>query len=206
MLSQAGTRRVVAHVVEPVGRLLVRAGVTPDVITVVGTLGVSAAALATWPRGEFLVGTFLILVFVFGDTLDGTVARLRGGGTRWGAFLDSSLDRVADAAVLGSVALWYAGGGNSTLMCGVVVWSLSAALTTSYLKARAEAVGATADVGVAERSDRLVLVLTAAGFSDLLDVPAVLVVAMWVLAVATTVTVVQRLVVVRRQTVGVPLG
>ena len=206
MLSQAGARRVVAHVVEPVGRLLVRAGVSPDVITVVGTLGVSAAALGFYPRGEFLVGTLVICVFVFGDTLDGTVARLQGGGTRWGAFLDSSLDRVGDAAVLGAVALWYAGGGDSTLMCGVTLWSLSAALTTSYLKARAEAVGATADVGVAERSDRLVLLLTAAGFSGLLDLPVLLVVALWVLAAATTVTVVQRLVVVRRQTLGVPLG
>lgn len=184
----------------PVGRRLADAGVSPDVITVVGTVGVSAGALAFYPRGSFLVGTLVITLFVFSDMLDGAVARARGGpDSPWGAFLDSSLDRVADAAIFGAVALWYAGRGDDLLLCGLALYCLVSGLLTSYVKARAEGLGLRCDVGIAERSERLIVILAGCGLSGIFGLPLIRVVALWLLAVASTVTVAQRLVTVRRQ-------
>lgn len=185
----------------PLGRRLAQAGVSPDVITVVGTLGVSAGALAFYPRGSFLVGTLVITAFVFSDMVDGAVARAGGGsGSPWGAFLDSSLDRVADAAVFTGIVLWYAGRGHDLLLCSLALYCLVSGLLTSYVKARAQGLGLRCDVGIAERSERLIVILAGCGLSGIFGLPVIRVVALWLLAVASTVTVVQRLVVVRRQT------
>ncbi len=193
-------RAPVARALAPVGLALHRAGVSPDVVTLVGTLGVSVGALAFFPRGSFFWGTIFIICFVFSDMLDGAVARAGGGGSRWGAFLDSTLDRVGDAAVFGGLLLWYAGRGDDLLLASVALWCLVAGALTSYIKARAEGLGLRCDVGIAERSERLITILVATGLSGLLDLPVLRVGALWVLAVATTVTVLQRLAEVRRQT------
>ena len=177
-------------------------GVTPDALTIVGTIGVSAGALAFYPRGEFFVGTLVITAFVFSDLLDGAVARVRGTTGTWGAFLDSTLDRVGDGAIFGSLALWYAGDGDSMTMCAVALYVLLAGVVTSYAKARAESLGLTCNVGIAERSERLIAVLVLTGLSGLFDLPELRRAALWGLAVATTVTVIQRVVEVRRQTRG----
>lgn len=193
-------RPALGRLLDPVGRGLAGAGVSADAVTVVGTVGVVGGALGFYPRGSFLVGTLVITAFVFSDVVDGAVARAGGrAGSRWGAFLDSSLDRLGDAAVFGGIVLWYAGRGESLLMTAVTLWVLAGALVTSYVKARAEALGMRCEVGLAERSDRLVAVLAAAGLSGLLDLPVLLVVVLWALAVAVAVTVGQRLVEVRRQ-------
>jgi phosphatidylglycerophosphate synthase len=193
-------RPQINKVTEPVARRLVAMGVTPDALTVVGTLGVSAGALAFYPRGKFFVGTLVITAFVFSDLLDGAVARARGSSGPWGAFLDSTLDRIADGAVFGALALWYAGPGDSRTLCAVALYDLVAGAVTSYAKARAESLGLTCNVGIAERSERLIAVLVLTGFSGMLDLPVLRAIALWGLAVATTITVVQRVVVVRRQT------
>lgn len=195
-------RAPLRRVLDPVGERLARAGVSPDAVTVVGTVGVSLAALAFFPRGSFLVGTLVITLFVFSDMVDGAVARAGSGGSVWGAFLDSSLDRVADAAVFGSIALWYAGGGDDPVLTAVTLWCLVAGSLTSYVKARAESLGLDADVGIAERPERLVTVLLFAGLAGLFDAPWLLAAALWVLAVATTVTVGQRLAAARRSAAG----
>ncbi len=197
MLSQH-VRPVVARVLDPIGRALLRVGLTPDAVTVAGTFGVSAAALWFYPRGELLTGTLVIAVLVLADAIDGTMARLSGRSSPWGAFLDSVLDRVADAAVLSGLALWLAGLGE---LWGVAFTLAALALgqIVSYTRARAEGLGAQAALGVAERAERLIIVLVSAGVVGLGAPVQVLVVAMAVLAVLSAVTVLQRFVAVRRQ-------
>ncbi len=197
-----GVRAPLARALAPLGAALARAGVSPDAVTLIGTVGVSAGALACYPSGRFLVGTLIITVFVFSDMLDGALARARGGGSRWGAFLDSSLDRVADAAIFSGLALYFAGRGNDNGLAALAIYCLVAGLLTSYVRARAEGLGLRADVGIAERTERLVVILVATGLSGLLDYAPVLTGALWLLAVASTVTVVQRFVAVHRQVAG----
>ena len=183
----------------PLARLLTGLGISPDVVTVVGTLGVCVGSLAFYPRHEFLVGTLVITAFVFFDTLDGIMARMNDRSTRWGAFLDSTLDRIADAAIFGGLVLWYAGGGDNAIMAGLALACLILGMVVSYARARAEGLGMTANVGIAERAERLVLVLVATGLVGLGLPELLLTVVLSVLAVASLVTVVQRMLEVRRQ-------
>jgi CDP-diacylglycerol---glycerol-3-phosphate 3-phosphatidyltransferase len=192
-------RPQINKVVEPVARRIAAVGITPDALTIVGTIGVAGGALGFYPRGSFFVGTLVITAFVFSDMLDGAVARVTGTSGPWGAFLDSTLDRVGDGAVFGALALWYAGDGNSTTLCAVALYDLVAGVVTSYAKARAESLGMTANVGIAERSERLIVILAMTGFSGLFHAPILLTIALWALAAATTITVGQRMVEVRRQ-------
>src|SRR3954453_8257608 len=198
------SRPQINKVIEPVARRLAGWGVTPDALTVIGTLGVAGGALGFYPRGEFFVGTLVISAFVFSDVLDGAVARVRGTSGPWGAFLDSTLDRVGDGAIFGALALWYAGDGDSTMMCAVAIYDLVAGAVTSYAKARAESLGMTCNVGIAERSERLITILALTGLSGLYEGPVLICVAVWGVAVATTITVVQRIVEVHRQARRLP--
>ena len=200
-------RPQVDKVTEPVARRLASWGVTPDALTIIGTIGVSGGALGFYPRGQFFVGTLVITAFVFSDLLDGAVARVRGSSGRWGAFLDSTLDRIGDGAVFGALALWYAGDGDSMTLCAVALYDLVAGAVTSYAKARAESLGMTCNVGIAERSERLIAILVLTGLSGLFDLPVLRSIGLWGLAVATTITVGQRVVEVRRQSrVAAPAG
>jgi CDP-diacylglycerol---glycerol-3-phosphate 3-phosphatidyltransferase len=192
-------RPQINRVVEPLARRLVRIGVTPDALTIVGTIGVSGGALGFYPRGSFFLGTLVITAFVFSDMLDGAVARARGTSGPWGAFLDSTLDRVGDGAVFGALAIWYAGDGNNLTLCAVAIYDLVAGVVTSYAKARAESLGMTANVGLAERGERLVAILVLTGLSGLFSLPILRAIGLWGLAAATTVTVGQRMVEVHRQ-------
>ena len=191
-------RALFTRLFTPIARLLLRWGVSPDVVTLVGTLGVCVGALAFYPRGEFLVGTLFITAFVFSDLVDGTMARLSQRSSPWGAFLDSTLDRVADAAVFGGLVLWFAGNGDEPVLAAVALYCLAAGSVVSYARARAEGLGMHANVGIAERADRLVVILVTTGFAGI-GTPYVQEVALWTLAAASTVTVVQRVLVVRRQ-------
>lgn len=197
-------RDAINRVVGPLGARLAHTGLTPDVVTMVGTAGVLGGALGFYPRGSFLWGTVFITCFIFSDLIDGTLARARGGGTLWGAFLDSSLDRVGDAAIFSGLVLWYAGRGDSMLYAALALFDLVAGAVVSYVKARAEGLGMTCNVGFAERSERLIIILVATGFSGIFGVPEIREAALWLLAVATTLTVGQRLVAVHRQAAGRP--
>jgi CDP-diacylglycerol--glycerol-3-phosphate 3-phosphatidyltransferase len=187
----------------PIARLLLRWGISPDVVTLVGTAGVCGGALGFYPRGEFFWGTIVISLFVFSDLVDGTMARLSDRSSRWGAFLDSTLDRVGDAAIFGGIALWFAGDGHDVLLAALSLWCLAMGGVVPYAKARAEALGMTANVGIAERADRLVAILLAVGF-DGIGVPYVLAIVLWLLAAASAITVVQRMLEVRRQALAGP--
>ncbi len=191
-------RALFTRILTPTAAFLVRRGVSPDVVTLVGTFGVVVGALAFYPRHEFFWGTIVITCFVFSDLVDGTMARMSERSSSWGAWLDSTLDRVGDAAVFGGIALWFSGGGNDQLMVALCLYCLSTGAVVSYARARAEGLGMTAAVGITERADRLVAILVATGL-DGLGVPYVQAVALWLLAVGSTVTIGQRALAVRRQ-------
>lgn len=189
-------------VLAPIANLLLRVGVTPDAVTVVGTIGVSAGALYFFPRGQFLIGCLVITAFVFSDLLDGYMARTSGQSSLWGSFLDSTLDRIGDAAVFAGLVLWYAWDGDDQVMAAVALYCLVIGQLTSYSRAKAESLGMTAKGGIAERADRLVAILVMVGFSGIFDLPALRTIVLWALAVASTVTVAQRVMIVRRQAVA----
>lgn len=197
MLNNPAARKVSTFVLEPLARGLLKLHVSPDAVTVVGTLITCTAALVFFPRGDFIPGVIIIAASVIADLLDGTMARLSGRAGPWGNFLDATLDRVADGCVFGALVLWS--------VTYAEPWVTAAALTClvggqviSYAKARAEAVGATANVGIAERAERLIVVLLAAFIAGF-GVPYVLPVALVLLAIVSVITVIQRIVVVRRQ-------
>lgn len=192
-------RGLFAAIFTPVARLLLRLGVSPDAVTFVGTLGVVAGALVFFPQGMLLTGVLVITAFVFSDLLDGTMARLSGRTSKFGAFLDSTLDRVGDGAIFGGLVLYFAGPGDNTLFTVLSLVCLVMGSVTSYARSRAETLGFDAKVGIAERADRLVAILVATGLSDLFDLPILLHVTLWLLAAASTITVGQRIWAVRTQ-------
>ncbi|WP_327282542.1 MULTISPECIES: phosphatidylinositol phosphate synthase [unclassified Streptomyces] len=199
-------RAFFTRVLTPFAAFLLRRGVSPDAVTLIGTAGVVAGALVFFPRGEFFWGTITITLFVFSDLVDGNMARQAGVSSRWGAFLDSTLDRVADAAIFGGLALWYAGSGNDNVLCAVAIFCLASGQVVSYTKARGESIGLPVAVnGLIERAERLVISLVAAGLSGLVifGVPSwievLLPVALWIVAVGSLVTLIQRVVTVRRE-------
>ncbi|BBA96031.1 putative phosphatidylglycerophosphate synthase [Actinacidiphila reveromycinica] len=199
-------RAFFTRVLTPFAGFLLRKGVSPDTVTLIGTAGVVVGALAFYPRGEFFWGTVVITLFVFSDLVDGNMARQSGRSSRWGAFLDSTLDRVADGAVFGGLALWYAGRGDDLVLCAVTIFCLASGQVVSYTKARGEAIGLKVAVnGLVERSERLVITLVLCGLSGFhrtFGVPGIqwlLPIALWVVAVGSLVTLIQRVVTVRRE-------
>jgi CDP-diacylglycerol---glycerol-3-phosphate 3-phosphatidyltransferase len=194
-------RPSLARLLEPVAGALARTPITPNALTIIGAVGMSAGALALFPTGHLFAGTMVCTFFVMADMLDGALARVKGTTGVFGAFLDSTLDRVADAAVFSGLAAWFVLGGHSRLMAGVALFCLVAGALVSYAKARAEGLGLRADVGLAERTERLLIALVAAGL-DGLGVPYVLSIGLWVLAAASAFTFGQRVLAVRRAAAG----
>ncbi len=186
----------------PFVNLFIRLGISPDVITVVGTVGVSAGALVFFPQGLIWQGVLVVTAFVFSDLIDGAMARKLGRSSNFGAFLDSTLDRVADAALFGGMALFFAWQAEDRLYLVVCLVCLTMGSITSYARAKGEQLGYDAKTGLAERPDRLVGLLVPAFFGDLLDLPILYEVSLWLIAVLSTITVVQRILKVRRQAVA----
>jgi CDP-diacylglycerol--glycerol-3-phosphate 3-phosphatidyltransferase len=197
-------RATMQRLFTPPATVLIRWGVSPDAVTITGTVLVTVIALTLLPTGHLALGAVLIGLFALTDSLDGVMARLSGRTGPWGAFLDSTLDRVSDGAVFAGITLWFVlhpdepwalAGATAAIAC-LVLGSL-----VPYARARAESVGATAAVGIAERTDRLVVALLPTALVPAgLPVP-VLVVVLGLLAVASLVTVAQRVATVRRQLV-----
>ncbi|MFD5278016.1 phosphatidylinositol phosphate synthase [Pseudarthrobacter sp. NPDC058362] len=183
----------------PLARWLLRIGVSPDAVTIVGTAGVVVGALVFYPFGQLWWGTLFITAFIFSDVLDGIMARMQNVKSRWGNFLDSTLDRIADGALFAGLAIWFFTGGASVPIAMAATICLVLGMVVSYARAKAESLGFTANVGVAERAERLVSVLVVTGFTGLGLPPVVLLGTLVLLAAASFVTVVQRIVSVRRQ-------
>jgi CDP-diacylglycerol---glycerol-3-phosphate 3-phosphatidyltransferase len=189
------TRAAYEKLSKPVAKAALRAGFTPDSITILGTAGTVLSALTLFPIGQLWWGAFAVFIFVLADMLDGAMARERGGGTRFGAVLDAACDRIGDGAVFCGLLWWAAFGLHSTSLVVATLICLVTSQVISYIKARAEASGLSGEGGLIERPERLVIVLVGAGLSGVpfLHMPWLLHVAMWVLAVASLVTVGQRM-------------
>ncbi|HET8878047.1 MAG TPA: CDP-alcohol phosphatidyltransferase family protein [Arthrobacter sp.] len=190
----------------PLARWLLRLGVSPDAVTIVGTAGVVVGALVFYPLGQLWWGTLFITAFIFSDVLDGIMARMQERGGRWGNFLDSTLDRVADGALFAGVAIWFFTGGANTPIAVAALVCLVLGMVVSYARAKAEALGFHANVGIAERAERLVSVLVVTGFTGI-GLPAVVLFAtLCLLALASFVTVIQRVGAVHRQSLDEARG
>ncbi len=189
-------------VLSPIAKLLIRLGVSPDAVTLFGTLGVCAGALVFFPQGKLLTGVLVITAFVFSDLVDGHMARTTGRVSKFGAFWDSTLDRIGDGAIFIGLALYFAWEEPSKLYLVLSLVCLLMGAVTSYARARGETLGFNVKVGIAERADRLVAILVLTGFSAIFDLPVLLYIALWGLAIASTITVAQRVWVVRRQAIA----
>ncbi|MSV76295.1 MAG: CDP-alcohol phosphatidyltransferase family protein [Actinobacteria bacterium] len=190
-MLQESLRAPVTKLITPICRGLIRIGVSANMVTAAGALFTMAAAILTFPKGQLFVGTLLIVVFVLFDLLDGTIARLSAKGSNaWGALLDSTLDRLTDAVILGSV-LWYLISEDDALVT-LVLTTIVLGFLISYIKARSESLGIECNGGFAERTERLIIVLTTTGFAGL-GVPYIMGIGFWVLAIASLITVIQRL-------------
>ncbi|GEL44984.1 CDP-alcohol phosphatidyltransferase family protein [Cellulomonas hominis] len=192
-------RGAMTRLFTPVADALLKRGVSPDAVTITGTVAVVATALWLYPTGHFLAASLVIAFFALTDSLDGVMARRAGRSGPWGAFLDSTLDRFGDAAIFSGLVLWFMGEGDSAWGAGAALACLVLGSIVPYARARAEGLGMTAAVGIAERADRLATVLVATALVGLGVPQVVLVVVLALLAVASLVTIVQRMATVRRQ-------
>ncbi len=203
-------RQFWTNVWAPLANLFLRWGISPNTVTFVGTIGVSAGALIFFPQGKLLTGVLVVTAFVFSDIMDGYMARASGQASVFGAFWDSTLDRIGDAAIFGGLAMYYVGPGDNDWLAALAIYCLSMGSVTSYARARAESLGMQAKVGIAERADRLVFVLVTTGLADLINVLGggedwliAIPICLGLLAVANTVTVLQRVLVVREQAIAI---
>ena len=186
----------VTKVITPVAAFALRRGITPNAVTWVGAIGVVFSSLYFYPRGEFFIGTVIICIMALSDLFDGTMARLSSAGSsRWGGFLDSTIDRVTDSAILLGVALYLIERNDG--LAYVALATLVTGLLVPYIRAKAESFAIACSGGIAERTERLIISLAAIGF-DGLGVPYVLSIGLWILAILGVFTVVQRMFIVKR--------
>lgn len=197
VLDNQKSRGIAAHIIDPVARGLLRLGVKPNHVTVVTALAVSIIVLLTWSHGHFLLGMALVLPFTIGDLLDGTMARLSGSTSALGGFLDSVLDRVTDAALVGSLLWWSISTSQDSLVIFAGIVAIATGGIVPYVRAKAEALNVECKVGIMERGERALVVGVAvivAGFGYLSAVE----IAFAILAFFNSVTVVQRIAVVAK--------
>lgn len=195
MVSSA-FKPAVNRFIEPIARLAIRARITPNAVTVGGTLGTALAAMYFYPRGDLFIGTLVIIFFALSDLFDGAIARLsKTGASAWGGFLDSTCDRLTDSVILGSLAIYCIL--EDLAIYPVIIATIVFGFLVPYIRAKAEAFGISCTVGIAERTERLIIALTAIGFHGL-GIPYILAVLMWILLALSAVTAVQRVVVVYR--------
>ncbi|MEU4622325.1 phosphatidylinositol phosphate synthase [Actinoplanes sp. NPDC023801] len=201
-IVQTTARAVVSYGVNPLARFLLRIGVSPNAVTVAGTVGVLIGSYFG-AQGHLFWGTVIVTAFALTDVLDGTMARMRGGSGKFGALLDSSMDRIADGAVFGAVVYYLATEGNPYNGVIAALISLVFGQVVSYVKARAESLGLNADVGIAERLERL-LIVGAGGLLGAAGQDWGLPAALWVLAALAVITAFQRLIHAARTEPKVP--
>lgn len=196
MLDNDKARAVAAHVVVPLARFLLNRGISANQVTVFTAFVSTLIVISTWSQGRFLLGLLLGAPFVFGDLLDGTMARIQDNVSQFGSFLDSVLDRFTDAAIFGSLAFYFASNA-ATFEAGLAIYALTSALLISYIRAKADAVRVDCKVGIMERTERIgVISLGAllAGFGWEIG----LTIALVILAILNSVTFLQRISTVRK--------
>jgi CDP-diacylglycerol--glycerol-3-phosphate 3-phosphatidyltransferase len=194
IMLQRSLRDPVAKIILPIVRLLVKMGVSANTISTIGGLGSIASALYFFPKGDFFIGVIFVTLFVLSDLFDGAVARASNKGeSKWGALLDSTLDRFSDAAIFIGALLFYIESSDPLVV--VLLVAVSASFMVSYIKARAESLSIACNGGVAERSERLIIVLVAYGFHGL-GVDYVMAIGLWTVALLSLFTVYQRMMIV----------
>lgn len=188
----------ITRVITPAAQGALKVGITPDAVTVVGAVGVISSALYFYPSGRYFLGTIIISVFALSDLFDGTMARISNkGASAWGSFLDSTIDRISDASIFIGLTLGLAKSDDRLLP--VVLLALITGTLIPYIRAKAESLSISCSGGIAERTERVVIALTAIGLEGL-GVPFALPVGMWVLCVLGCITVIQRIAIVRNAT------
>ncbi|MFM7463443.1 MAG: phosphatidylinositol phosphate synthase [Actinomycetota bacterium] len=196
----------VTRLITPLARFLLRVGISPNAMTIAGAVGTWLSALYFFPRGYFFVGTLVVTLFLLSDLFDGTMARLDGSkGSRFGALLDSTLDRISDSLILIALIIWAESANfnadenffDSGQTVVLLLIALLSGFLISYVRARAEGLGISCDVGIAERPERLIVLLVGTGFYGL-GVMSALPVALLLLLCINVMTVIQRVVVVYR--------
>ena len=194
MLS-AYLKPAVTRAINPIARGALRVGLTPNAVTFAGALGLVSSALYFYPRQEFFVGTLLISFFALSDLFDGAMARIsQRGESKWGGFLDSTIDRITDSAILLGLILALIESDDRLLP--VALGALVAGTLVSYIRAKAESLQIECSGGIAERTERLIIALTAIGFEGL-GIPYALAIGVWALFVLAVVTIVQRILIVK---------
>ena len=201
------------RVIDPVAKLLVRLGVSANAVTVVGTLAVVVISFVTAFTGQLFAGAILLTIFVLADGLDGSVAALTTGGTKFGAFLDSTLDRIADWSLFMAVfiCLWRANNKSVCMWIPSVIGmllkyaglftcmiALMAAFVTSYTRARGRSISVDPKSGLITRADRVAIILVAIGLSGITNQLFWLSCAMILLSIGGIVTVIQRILEVKQ--------
>jgi CDP-diacylglycerol--glycerol-3-phosphate 3-phosphatidyltransferase len=187
----------VTALITPSCRFLLRIGITANWLTFIGAIGSSISALYFFSIGDFFLGTILVSLFALSDLFDGTMARLSElGTTKWGALIDSTLDRVTDAAIYAGV-ISYAISSDNTNLALLALLALITGALIPYIRAKAESLGIACSVGIAERAERLIIILTATGLYGL-GVNIALVGGLLLINLLGLITIVQRLLVVSR--------
>jgi len=194
MLS-ASLKPAVTRAINPIARAALSLGLTPNSVTLIGALGLISSALYFYPRGDFFIGTIAISLFALSDLFDGAMARIsQKGASPWGGFLDSTIDRLTDSAILVGVALFLID--RDDRITPVVLGALVLGSLVSYIRAKAESLQIECSSGIAERTERLIIALTSIGFEGL-GVPYALTIGMWLLLILAAITVVQRILIVK---------
>jgi CDP-diacylglycerol---glycerol-3-phosphate 3-phosphatidyltransferase len=194
MLS-ASLKPAVTRAINPIARGALRLGLTPNAVTFIGAAGLVFSALYFYPKQEFFIGTLVISFFALSDLFDGTMARISAkGASKWGGFLDSTIDRVTDSAIL--IGLILALIEIEDPLLPVALGALVVGTLVPYIRAKAESLGIECSGGIAERTERLIIALTAIGLEGL-GVPFALAIGVWTLLVLATVTVFQRIRIVK---------
>ena len=195
-MISSSLKPAVTRLINPVARLAIRSGITPNIVTIVGALGVVVSSTYFFSRESYFVGAIVVTFFALSDLFDGAMARIsEQGPSRWGGFLDSTVDRVTDFAITIAVVVPLIRDNNKISYLGLII--LVTGLLIPYIRAKAESFDITCSVGIAERTERLIIILVSVGLHGL-HVPFSLALGFWFLAILGVVTVLQRLMTVYR--------
>ena len=205
-------RKGYLKVITPIGNLLARFGIHPHIISVIGLI-FSVVAAFVFSTGSFFLGALVVTISGICDTLDGQLARETGKGSKFGAFFDSTLDRYSDLFILIGLA-WYFAGGSSFIQGAragfvpihspwavfFVILAIAGSFMVSYSKARAEGLGLNCKVGLMQRPERITVLAvgTALGSIPVIG-PKIVILTLFILAISTHLTAVQRILNIRSQ-------
>jgi CDP-diacylglycerol--glycerol-3-phosphate 3-phosphatidyltransferase len=195
LMLSASLKPAVTRAINPIARGALAIGLTPNAVTFIGAIGLVTSALYFYPKGDFFIGTLVISFFALSDLFDGAMARIsHKGASAWGGFLDSTIDRITDSAILVGLTLYLVDADDP--LTAVVIGSLVFGSLVPYIRAKAESMQISCSGGIAERTERLIISLTAIGLEGL-GVPFALAIGIWLLLILAVVTVIQRILIVK---------